>query len=46
MVTEVRRKRMSVEMREERAVVEEVYEEEEDIMRMYKFDLLRRRVSH
>lgn len=40
MVTEVRRKRMSVEMREERAVVEEVYEEEEDIMRMYKFDLL------
>lgn len=46
MVTEVRRKRMSVEMREERAVVEEVYEEEEDIMRMYKFDLLQRRVSH
>lgn len=37
---------MSVEMREERAVVEEVYEEEEDIMRMYKFDLLQRRVSH
>lgn len=46
MVTEVRRKRMSVEMREERAVVEVVYEEEEDIMRMYKFDLLQRRVSH
>lgn len=46
MVTEVRRKRMSVEMREERAVVEEVYEEEEDIMKMYKFDLLQRRVSH
>lgn len=46
MVTEVRRKRMSVEMREERAVVEEVYEEEEDIMRMFKFDLLQRRVSH
>lgn len=46
MVTEVRRKRMSVEMREERAVVEEVYEEEDDIMRMYKFDLLQRRVSH
>lgn len=46
MVTEVRRKRMSVEMRDERAVVEEVYEEEEDIMRMYKFDLLQRRVSH
>lgn len=37
---------MSVEMREERAVVEEVYEEEEAIMRMYKFDLLQRRVSH
>lgn len=33
MVTEVRRKRMSVEMRKERAVVEEAYEEEEDIMR-------------
>lgn len=33
MVTEVRRKRMSVEMREEIAVVEEAYEEEEDIMR-------------